>query len=82
MIGNVNVDSRAPRNSCAPVAVPANGYLDNQGSGWRCERGFTRDTSRCVAIVLPDDAYMDYTGNGWACAEGFRKESKGCLPRK
>jgi len=63
------------------VVVPANGYLDNQGSGWRCERGFSRNGSACVAIVLPANAHVDYSGNDWSCAAGFRKEPQGCLAR-
>jgi hypothetical protein len=61
------------------VIVPANGYLDDRGDAWKCERGFGPRDTRCVRIEVPANAQLDYSGNEWRCDDGFRKEAKRCV---
>jgi hypothetical protein len=60
--------------------VPANGYLENRGASWGCERGFRKQESRCIELLLPARAHLDYSGNDWQCDDGFNKSGGACLP--
>jgi hypothetical protein len=58
--------------------VPANGYLDSTGNGWKCDRGFKQEDTACTALNVPANAYIDYSGNGWHCEDGFHKQGALC----
>jgi hypothetical protein len=54
------------------------GYLDERGSGWRCERGFRQEKQVCAPLIVPLNAYVDYSGNDWRCESGFRRQDAVC----
>jgi len=60
--------------------VPANGFLDNRGDTFRCERGFRAEGSACAPIVLPAHGYLDYSGNDWRCEDAFHRVAENCIP--
>lgn len=66
--------------ACVPLEVPANAYLNSQGSGWYCNRGYRRDRQSCVAVTVPPNAYADEADftNGWQCNRGYRRAGKTC----
>jgi hypothetical protein len=64
------------------VQIPSGGYLDSSGTGWKCERGFTRTETKCVTLALPVNAFIDYSGNDWRCLDGFSRKETACVTDK
>jgi hypothetical protein len=67
-------------DTCAVVDVPENAYLDSNGNGWQCERGFRREQTVCKTLIVPANAHTGYSGNDWNCADGFRRHDGRCVP--
>ena len=65
-------------NACVQIEAPSNGYVDEQGNGWACERGFQAD-SACAQIKVPANAHLEYSGNAWRCDRGFLNRNGTCV---
>ena len=63
-----------------PVAVPANASLDYLGSGWNCNRGYSRSGDSCQPVAVPANASLDYLGSGWNCDRGYSRSGDSCQP--
>src|ERR1700759_247040 len=66
--------------TCIPIDVPPNAYLDIPHNRWECDRGYVSNQKSCVAVKVPDNAYAeDYSfGSGWRCNRGYRQSERGC----
>jgi len=66
--------------TCAPVTVPVNAYLDGFSTRRDCERGFVRAGNLCSAIRVPENGYLTNSshGEGWACEHGVRPGQRDC----
>jgi hypothetical protein len=53
-------------DTCLPIEIPRNGYLDTFGRDWKCERGFKKASRDCVSVKLPTNAHLDYSGSDWS----------------
>ena len=57
------------------IKVPTNATLDYYGTGWTCNKGYTKNytTSNCDKVIIPANATLDYLGTSWTCNSGYKK---------
>jgi hypothetical protein len=67
-------------NSCEKVFVPADAYLNDPGTDWKCRRGFKKTNDRCTKIALPEHGSIDASGNDWKCSAPYRRKGGACVP--
>jgi hypothetical protein len=60
--------------------VPPNGYLDDSGDDWECERHFRKTRGSCIPLAVPENAHVAGSGNDWSCDTGFRRQGEICAP--
>lgn len=59
-------------------SLPENASKNVYGSGWSCNKGYSRSGNSCVQIRPPENASLNYFGNGWECNRGFYKSGQKC----
>jgi hypothetical protein len=77
--GSVTADTAPRVRLVSPVRVPENGFLDESGHAWKCDRGFAPSGSTCLRLQVPRDAHLDSTGNDWTCDWGFENRNGQCV---
>jgi hypothetical protein len=77
--GSVTADTAPRVRLVSPVRVPENGFLDESGHAWKCDRGFAPSGSTCLRLQVPRDAHLDSTGNDWTCDWGFENRNGHCV---
>jgi hypothetical protein len=60
------------------VGVPENARAKNNGSGWKCDRGFRAVNKACVVVEVPVNAHLGYSGNDWKCNRAYRRQQDSC----
>src|SRR6186713_3374084 len=66
--------------TCIPIKVPPNAYLDASHNQWECDRGYAKVQKACVAVKVPVNAYAENYpfSSGWRCNRGYRQDGPGC----
>jgi len=62
------------------VDIPPNAHLNIFGTGWECDRGYSRSGQGCKKIILPQNAHINVFGNDWECDQGYKKSYSKCIP--
>jgi len=64
----------------AASPVPENARAETHGTGWQCNRGFSKLEGACEPIRVPANAYLTSLsyGRGWECKRGFREVRNTC----